>query len=179
MPLARTTLRSLTKVEFADYSSFGLLENGAELLPNLSDLHICLLDDLSVSAALARNLTRLRVRYQEGLDEYVDTLRQLVNVTRADFWQGSMRDDVFFAPFFDADAPMWPRLATLKLNGVVTDSTDRDSVLRLVQARNCGARPNPLVRPLKNVDYDDVSVPSWIDVQIRAILPEVWELDDP
>ncbi|EJD48661.1 hypothetical protein AURDEDRAFT_183240 [Auricularia subglabra TFB-10046 SS5] len=178
MPVVRTSMPRLSKVHFGDYPTFGLLANGAALLPSLSELHVGGgLGDISVSDNLARNLTRLHISWEDGLEEHVETLRRLSNIAHAEFWQGSMRDDLFFAPFFDAEAPMWPRLETLKLNAVVTDSAERDSLLRLIQARNCGT--NPSVRPLKNVDYDNVPVPSWIDVQIRAILPEVCEDGDP
>ncbi|EJD48678.1 hypothetical protein AURDEDRAFT_183251 [Auricularia subglabra TFB-10046 SS5] len=167
--------RTVTTLHLSAGESFNVLEDGARLFPNLSELHIANLADLSISESLAQRLTTLRLWGRLNVHDDVETLRQLKSIEHAAFRGGTMHDDLFFEPFCATEDPMWPQLKTLEFTCVNLLSVECDGLLRLVRARNSGrTQETPASSPpcpLEHVSFDALSIPAWVAVQIRAILP--------
>lgn len=162
---------------------FGLLADGARLLPNLSRLLLYDFDELVITPALARRLTRLDIVEQEDLHEHIGLLRQLTNVEHVEFGDNvTMRDDLFFAPFCDPDDPMWPKLRVIVFNAAELLSVDKDGVLAVLRARNFARDEGPArdgqVIPCPIEEIDAESLPEWVAMQVRAILPPCGQSDD-
>ncbi|EJD48681.1 hypothetical protein AURDEDRAFT_162138 [Auricularia subglabra TFB-10046 SS5] len=156
--------------------TFGLLAGGARFLPKLSSLSISNVAELDISESFARRLTTLRLSHTSNLHEHLETLRQLTCIERAGLSYVTVQDDVFFDAFCEPVDPMWPKLKTLMLRVVNALTVEQDGILRLVRARNGkddgAAALSSSVSPLEDLDFDSYSVPSWVAVQVREILPE-------
>lgn len=169
-PPASLPIRSLRVDDEADISTHHID------LPNLQSLNLMswrLMDH--VTESMARTVTEIEVEGYLCLAE-LRVYRELKAiehfVVRGDL-MNIAEDDAFFDMLCDPTDPLWPNLRHLELWTLEGDSVERDGLLRLVKARNvCGSgtREQGAPRPLEKVEFDTMSVPGWIAVQVKEIL---------
>ncbi|EJD48662.1 hypothetical protein AURDEDRAFT_162119 [Auricularia subglabra TFB-10046 SS5] len=180
VPVTLDPIRPISRLELRAGQSFGLLADGARLLPSINHLVLYNLAELSVTPALSKRLRRLGIVQQEDLHDYVGILRQLGCVECVEIGDGvTMRDDLFFEPFCDPQDPMWPKLRVIVLGAVDMVSVDQHGVLRLLHARNIGGSEGARIAgPIEEVDIESGCLPEWVAVQVRARAPsEIPEVD--
>ncbi|KZV90784.1 hypothetical protein EXIGLDRAFT_719914 [Exidia glandulosa HHB12029] len=147
-------------------------------MPRLSsislDAHI--LESFTVTDAMTGSVVTLTVT-GDGIDVDRCTVLQrfeAVEYVTLDLDASEETDDEFlFSRLCDEAAPMWPRLRHLVLTGIDNFSVDCDGVLRLVRARHSAANATEgaaAVQPLERVEFDEISVPPHVAVQVKEIM---------
>ncbi|KZV84878.1 hypothetical protein EXIGLDRAFT_841884 [Exidia glandulosa HHB12029] len=149
-------------------------------MPRLSSISLdaCIVDDFTVTDAMAGSVVTLTVT-GDCIDvarctvlqrfEAVEYVTISINSDEAQ----ETDDEFLFSRLCDQAAPMWPRLRHLVLTGIDNSSVDCDGVLRLVRARHTAANATEgaaAVQPLERVEFDEVSVPPHVAVQVKEIM---------
>ncbi|EJD48689.1 hypothetical protein AURDEDRAFT_162144 [Auricularia subglabra TFB-10046 SS5] len=183
-PIQLPDLNALRVLIISTPATFELLEDGARYCPNLTSIALSGLSDMSFTPPLSRRLASLALSDCEDLETHVMLLRALENLEVVDLSHCTMQDDVFFAAFCDAETPMWPKLAVLRLWRVQMKTVDQDGILQFMrrrcsrenQARWKLTEKNPPAdaypRPLAVLHSDRTSVPMWVLVQIKSLFPD-------
>ncbi|KZV89042.1 hypothetical protein EXIGLDRAFT_160483 [Exidia glandulosa HHB12029] len=141
-----------------------------------------------VTDALARSVTSIALQlYEEDMDdrtELIAKLRLLRAVEFADleYLEVISEDEaLLFDAFCDPVRPMWPKLRTLRLQGLEDyddGDVERGGLLRLLQIRNVSrpsmaegeAEPETMPVPIEALEFDARSVPPWLAIRVEAIL---------
>ncbi|KZV84231.1 hypothetical protein EXIGLDRAFT_727495 [Exidia glandulosa HHB12029] len=172
LPISCLELVGDALTEFANYARLSM--------PRLSSISLdaYILDNFTVTDAMTGSVVTLTILgdcIHFARCAVLQRFKAVEYVTIGLDGSDETDDDFLFSRLCDEAAPMWPRLCHLVLTGIENSSVDCDGVLRLVRVRARHGAANATehtagVQPLERVEFDQVSVPPHVAVQVKEIM---------